>query len=286
MQGPSYIVRTYNSQSDRRIFNRDLEDPLSTSPEYLATYSSTQEIVPVAFASGSSERDLTHEYHQQRYYTGPDRGPIFGGPSSLSSSSQIHGRSPVYPAIYGNATGRAHAEPHAEPRSRYEAPPVPEEIAEYGEHRLWQHEWPPSGQPPINGHPSAPQMMSHSQIVPYEADKSTSMTQGDTGYFSTSSPQFSGIQVPTPASMAVLLNQQNARREESSPVYGATPPSPVPAPHREEHLPDSSNEVAQPPDQDYANQSMDDISSREKKHGCTMCHKRSAGGSWINIVFG
>lgn len=75
-------------------------------------------------------------------------------------------------------------------------------------------------------------------------------------------------QLPTPASMAVLLNP-HVRSEQHSAQDPFPQPQqvlegPLPVPVRHEPV---VAEVAAP-------QSSSDSHSREKKHGCTMCHKR------------
>jgi hypothetical protein len=79
-------------------------------------------------------------------------------------------------------------------------------------------------------------------------------------------------QLPTPASMAVLLNHNISRSEMRAPQGQQQSASEV------RRAVGATTRSAQPAgDQDaiLAQASLDSTPSREKKHGCTMCHKRS-----------
>ena len=77
-------------------------------------------------------------------------------------------------------------------------------------------------------------------------------------------------QLPTPASMAILLNP-NVRRErqpQQDPL--PQPPSRPPNAQLSPAIPPTRQSLGVEPEQTDAVESA----SREKKHGCTMCHKR------------
>jgi len=100
----------------------------------------------------------------------------------------------------------------------------------------------------------------------------------ETGYFgikSTGNNQISimcspAAQLPTPAAMAVLFNP-NRSDEEPTQTGFEIPQSPTVLPSHASFA--SNGHVTRPVESGVATQGVPEL-SREKKHGCTMCHKR------------
>ena len=85
-------------------------------------------------------------------------------------------------------------------------------------------------------------------------------------------------QLPTPASMAILLNHNNSRSEPRVPQTQQQSASGV-GRAVDASLSTRSAQPAVHPDVMLAQASLDGTPLREKKHGCTMCHKRLAAVS-------
>lgn len=99
----------------------------------------------------------------------------------------------------------------------------------------------------------------------------------DSAYFSgkSSSGQPSGVQstlaqLPTPAAMAILLNPRGRSDGEPTQSGYEAPPVSVLATSQE------SRPLVRPAQPAVATQASPEALSREKKHACTMCHKRCA----------
>lgn len=148
----------------------------------------------------------------------------------------------------------------------------PEDIAEYA-----QESWQWTGQPCHGLAPlAAPAHIAHAHPEPdfFEVNKS----EGSLVESGVCSPT---AQLPTPAAMAVLLNHKarpERRHEEGSSSIAVAPPPPLPVVDTTPHA-HQNETVAVSPARPVPDRS--DILSREKKHACTMCHKRSVLISWI-----
>jgi len=103
----------------------------------------------------------------------------------------------------------------------------------------------------------------------------------ETDYFGVKSPgnnQMSIVrspaaQLPTPAAMAVLLNPNGSRSEEEELSQSGFEIPPGSTVHSSHGTGSSSRHVTRPVESAVAIQGVSEL-SREKKHACTMCHKR------------
>lgn len=190
-----------------------------------------------SFSGGSS---LTYPHQDYRYFL--DRG----GPSRLSSTR-------LTSTINLDATGLGFAG-NPSSTSNFHA----EEIAEYDQRWHW---------------PSDPQQELPRQIIPYAAphDPNPAFLLDKSTFFQGSIVRTPAAQLPTPAAMAVLLNPSARSDAQTSHVPYTAPLPPtnliVPGSHAPAaYTSDTAGEVALSHTLEL---------SREKKHACTMCHKRS-----------
>ncbi|KAF8972534.1 hypothetical protein BDZ97DRAFT_839250 [Flammula alnicola] len=80
------------------------------------------------------------------------------------------------------------------------------------------------------------------------------------------------VQLPTPAAMAILLNPSGRSEGEPSPSGYDIPPSSAIVAH---HVPPSAATTpTRPVEPNATTHGVPEPLSREKKHACTMCHKR------------
>ena len=145
--------------------------------------------------------------------------------------------------------------------------PDPEGIPDY-QYEQWH--WHSTSEP-LHGVSVPPGRVSSSSrnIAPgFATNKSTL----DTSAFGSAVLQ-PAAQLPTPASMAILLNHSNSRSEPRIPQTQQQSASGV-GRTVDASLSTRSAQPAVHPDVTPAQASLDGTPSREKKHGCTMCHKR------------
>lgn len=208
---------------------------------------------------GDFSRGSPFSYPHPEYAYFPDRG----GPSTtiLSTSLAVSSLDATGLGFTGNPSGT-------------DLFLQPEDIAEYA-----QESWQWTGQPCHGLVPlAAPVNIAHVHPEPdfFEVNKSA----GSLVESGVCSPT---AQLPTPAAMAVLLNHKarpERRHEEGSSSTAVAPPAPLPAGDTTPQTHVHQNEtVAVSPPRPVADRS--DILSREKKHACTMCYKRSVLISWI-----
>jgi hypothetical protein len=193
------------------------------------------------FNLGGFSRGSPLRYADHQYHFLPDRG----GPSTRISSSVA--RTGL------NATGTGISDTPTQAINVFRA----EGIANY--QQPWQ--WTPTT---VHGH-AAP------MSAPLDPNLSSfkSATMNPAGVVR--SP---AAQLPTPAAMAVLLNP-NAQSKITLP---RPPPMTMPRAADGARQPASTRPTHQEPG--VGTQSMTDSFLREKKHACTMCHKRS-----VRILF-
>lgn len=126
--------------------------------------------------------------------------------------------------------------------------------------------------------PQIPDITSESSALPRDPaffDLASTIKSADTVEQSHTHPVRSPTaRLPTPAAMAVLLNPNGRGREQTPPpvaidgtgLTAQRPPLVIQMP------PSVANAMTMIP--------VPDIILREKKHACTMCHKRSVGVEW------
>ncbi|KAF8060820.1 hypothetical protein FPV67DRAFT_308509 [Lyophyllum atratum] len=217
-------------------------------------YLSTNGLDLSGFSRGSS---LSYPHQEYRHFDrGGDQARLPESSSSLSSTSLC-------------ATGMGITGNPVLSNDFFQ----PEGIADFPqEQQQWR--WTPASEP-VHGLPIAPvprappaQMLQHG----YSTIKSSRINYANEAPVVLSP----AAQLPTPASMAVLLHP-NSHPERNPPQIPyqsppvnphnaqiQTPPAIQPDPVRQVHPVEPETLVAYPVD----------ILSREKKHGCTMCHKR------------
>lgn len=141
--------------------------------------------------------------------------------------------------------------------------PDPEGIPDYQYEQQWQ--WHATSES-LHGvvTPAVQVTSSSSNIAPAFATNKSTL---DTSVFGPAVLQ-PAAQLPTPASMAILLNHNNSRSDMRAPQAQQS------AIEIGSGI-DASAQTAVHPDIMLAQASAENTPSREKKHGCTMCHKRS-----------
>lgn len=241
---------------------------------------------PGSFSRGSS---LAYPHEDYRYIT--DRG----GPSSAGPTAVNGGRpSTIYTAatttsIAFDATGLGFTGNNnvattvsVSGREYHHAEEIP---ASYNQSQGWQWECHSTGQAtvPPSSHPH-PHTIAHPQLhaptlpqLPNTTGPSgalppdptfldlssaikSAVTVGQSQLYPVRSPT---AQLPTPAAMAVLLNPNGRGREQTPQISADATGLPPPMIQMPSCVADTTAVVPIP-----------DMLSREKKHACTMCHKR------------
>lgn len=242
MQTQQYDAAPYTHDyysSSAHVFTTSLPD------EYLAP---TQNSLNYG---GFSRGSLPYPRPEYQYF--PDRGR---GPSSSLASSSIADTTPY-------ATGMSIA---GNPNSSYDAVFRPEGIPEYDLSQQWQ--WMQPTHASIHGHGA-------STALPTAHKESTPAIKSTTSYGTVlRSP---AAQLPTPAAMAVLLNHNSNNRSQAPTDHQATPAR---APSTGQPIPMQTRtaDVELQPSA-HTNNHHPETHSREKRHACTMCHKRWANSS-------
>ncbi|KAG6817287.1 hypothetical protein H0H87_010629 [Tephrocybe sp. NHM501043] len=235
-------------------------------------------------------------YHSQASYLGQTPSNNFVSPTGLDLSGFSRGSSLSYPhQEYQHPTDRGGPAWLAEPSSSlssnslcatrlgfsehsYSVSPndciQAEEITEVTLQQHWQ--W-MSGPEPLHGLPlaavpRAPPVQHAQHVFPQIKRNPVDFVIEPSAVLSPAA------QRPTPASMAILLNQ-TLHSDANSPQASFHQPSesscsvqapPIPAPHL--------SPVSQTLELEVPATPSDDLLSRERKHACTMCHKR-----WANL---
>ncbi|KAJ6509669.1 hypothetical protein DFH09DRAFT_1436251 [Mycena vulgaris] len=258
--------------------------------EYPVSYPSAGQLqVPRAFAVGSSlgADHLEHPHCPPRYFHA--RGTQLGGPSTAA---------PQYSGTSSSATATRYAT--GVPISGYGARAA---FSSRPAGRTWDRDAPASANEvqgrAVHGHASeallplrysAAAAASRSAPSPVMGSSSSSSGSGS-GVFKSGE----GIvvasptpQVPLPAQMAILLNDGgNGHRQDDS--YGDTA-----RPRAFDNLrmpvsyavmfPNISEPATEGELEDDADAIEEGFLSREKKHGCTMCHKRSGSVQFLSLA--
>jgi hypothetical protein len=216
------------------------------------------------FSRGSS---LVQPYQESRRYFPDTRGQ---DAAAITVSSGLAGSSATGLAIAGGTVAVSGS-------SDFFRLPDPEGLTDYRYEQQWQ--WPDTSES-LHGvtFAAGPVSSSSRNTAPeFALNKSTL----DATAF-TSEVLQPAAQLPTPASMAVLLNHNNSRSEMRTPQAQQELASGV---RRDGNatarptVPDVHANVA------LAQASLESTPSREKKHGCTMCHKRSVAGILVLVRY-
>ncbi|KAG6910617.1 hypothetical protein DXG01_009126 [Tephrocybe rancida] len=225
----------------------------SAQSSYLGQSASSNLVSPTGLDLSSFSRGSSLSCPHQEYRHSNDRGGPVGLAEPMSSLSSIS----------LCATGLGFSGHSVSTNNSFQA----EAIAEFPSQEQWQ--WAPSSEP-LHGLPLAP--VPHAPQLQHAEHEFAQIKRSTADYPIEPSVVLSpAAQRPTPASMAILLNQ-TSRSEMDSPQISFHRPSgnaqaqTVPAP---QFVP-----VPQPPLEPDATTQADDLLSRERKHACTMCHKR------------
>ncbi|RDB21231.1 Zinc finger protein PLAGL2 [Hypsizygus marmoreus] len=256
---------------------------LAQGPSTSSHFLSTGGLDHAGFSRGSS---LTYPHQEYRYF--PDRG---GEPPRLPESACS---SLAHLGSSQCATGMAI--PGANFAVSGSEVFHPEGIADYQVQQRWR--WPETlhGVPHLAAAapapPAPPQVPQISQQFGYTATIKSAMLHDQMGRHPPPPPSPAVVrsptaQLPTPASMAVLLNPhaRSERGEAQSSLYHGTQPQMHGANPRAAHMPaahpaappfppPSAAAVSQLCPVEPTREPGADSLSREKKHACTMCHKR------------
>lgn len=226
---------------------------METYPDYAQTHyahahlsSDGSQNFANGFSRGSSTSYGYGEYHQHRYFV--DRGEVCGGTQArLCPTSLVDNNNNAL-----NAAGIGFA---GNPPPTSSSFVIPEDISVYNQ---WNWEQQQQQQP----------ILAPAPVYPHQSVKSAASSLSSAVVCSPTA------QLPTPAAMAVLLNPNAEQQQQqistdfeipqgSAAIQTATRPA------------NGAAVIVRPPVEPVvAVQGVPDSPSREKKHACTMCHKR------------
>ncbi|KAH0590019.1 hypothetical protein H2248_000197 [Termitomyces sp. 'cryptogamus'] len=230
------------------------QDIYHMQPSYLGQAASSNFASPTGLDLTNFSRGSSLSYPHQEYRHHTDRGGplgLAGPPPSLSNASLC-------------ATGLGIPGHSVSNGNGFQA----EAIVDFPLQQQWQWTTAPES---LHGLPLAPVPRApQAQLAEHEF---SSIKRSPADYATESSAVLSpAAQRPTPASMAVLLNQ-TARAERNSPQVSFRAPSDAARSSQAQSVSMTQPvEVPQHPAQPV--QTHEDGLSRERKHACTMCHKR------------
>jgi hypothetical protein len=218
------------------------------------------------FSRGSS---LVHPYQESRRYFPDTRGQ---DAAAIAVSSGLAGSSATGLGIAGGTVAVSGS-------NDFFRLPDPEGLTDYRYEQQWQ--WPDTSES-LHGvtFAAGPVSSSSRNTAPEFAMNKSTLN----AIAFTSEVLQPAAQLPTPASMAVLLNHNNSRSEMRTPQAqqelangvrrgdGSATTRPA--------LPDVHADVV------LAETMLESPPSREKKHGCTMCHKRlvAVSRTWYDTL--
>lgn len=211
------------------------------------------------FSRGSS---LVYPHQELCRYFPDTRG------QDPAASSGLAGSSATGQTIAGEAVATSGS-------SDFLRVPDPEVIPDYHYEQQWQ--WSATSEP-LHGVavPVAPVSSSSRNVASVFATNKSTL---DASAFGSAVLQ-PAAQLPTPASMAILLNHNQSRSEIRAPPAQQQPTEVGHA------VSGTARSVQPAADTDVmlAQASLESTPSREKKHGCTMCHKRSVAWVWYDTL--